>query len=398
MDIVVFIYYKLGAVFMTYEDILEEIRTQISEKNINFLVGSGASMPYFSSLGEIEEILSDDTYKGLKELIYFYYYTESVAKNKDLIDENNQSVNDETGHDETENEVLISYVNFVRELASIMNNRNDRISPKRANIFTTNYDVFFEKAINIVQQNNPSLILNDGGHGYFNRYISADNYHKTVSRNGVFDNYHRELLTFNLIKCHGSVTWKKYTDVNTDKLEIKNNIDHITTISEKVNNIQIEEQDISALKEFLNNGIPDCDTIKRLNELADKHTEKLEEFFKEYQNLQIINPEKSKFNNTVIQEHYYSMLRLLSYELERDQTILIVFGFSFEDEHIRSLVKRSIHNPGLRVYIFSFSIESAERIDGLINSKDNKNIVIIGPQKDEKIDFNEFNKLLFGVI
>src|SRR5260221_9249952 len=43
---------------------------------------------------------------------------------------------------------------------------------------------------------------------------------------------------------------------------------------------------------------------------------------------------KWKFHETVYEEHYYQMLRLLSYELEKPNAVLITFGFSFADEHI----------------------------------------------------------------
>ena len=61
---------------------------------------------------------------------------------------------------------------------------------------------------------------------------------------------------------------------------------------------------------------------------------------------------KNKFKNTLYQEFYYQNLRQLSYELEKQNSILIVFGFSFADEHIAEIIKRACNNPTLNIYIF----------------------------------------------
>lgn len=370
---------------MSYNEKLSQLRTHLYEKNINFLIGSGASFPFFKSLGNIEEKLSQIENIHLKRLVYYYYYKHCIKDNELLLNEENCC----------NYNVIKSYINFIRNLTSKMLRRNERISPKRANIFTTNYDVFFEKAINIVQKDNPSLIINDGGHGYFERYLSSDNFHKTVSKTGVFDHFYKELLTLNLIKCHGSVTWTKVNNKVENKLRILNNLEHMGSITQVFKSINIDLKEEEILHNFLKED-NDHSTTEELKAIANKYSTELEKFLKEYQNLQIINPEKSKFNNTVLKEHYYSMLRLLSYELERDQTVLIVFGFSFEDEHIRNLIKRSINNPSLLIYIFPYSIEGGTRIQELLNSRSNENIIIMGPEEVKKTDFDQFNKLLFG--
>ena len=101
----------------------------------------------------------------------------------------------------------------------------------------------------------------------------------------------------------------------------------------------------------------------------------------------------ARIKETVFQQHYYQCLRLLSYELEKPQTLLICFGFSFADEHIREIVKRSLSNKQLIVYIFCLSIETKVPED-LINFE---NIKIIKPPSDEeKINFTKFISYLFN--
>lgn len=59
-----------------------------------------------------------------------------------------------------------------------------------------------------------------------------------------------------------------------------------------------------------------------------------DEFLESYSKLAIINPEKNKFNSTVMNSNYYDQIRMFANELERQNTILLAFGFSFADEHI----------------------------------------------------------------
>src|SRR5699024_2211351 len=283
---------------------------------------------------------------------------------------------------------------FIRGLVNTMNYRNTRISPKRINIFTTNYDMFFERAVDYEQRSNPSLILNDGGNGFFLRTLSSENYHKTVSRNGVFDNYQKELPTINLIKCHGSVNWIKSTGDRKDVIEVRNNLGLIESIKNVAKEIKLTVEDEQCIGDFLSKEYDETLNIK-IHEIAEVNWKLLYSFFNEYKRLMIINPEKSKFQNTVMDEHYYSLLRLLSYELEKEQTVLIVFGFSFADEHIRNLIKRSFHNPQLRVYIFVYRTGMRQNMLQLLNCEYQKNVVIIEPTEDmPSIDFSFFNKLL----
>lgn len=77
---------------------------------------------------------------------------------------------------------------------------------------------------------------------------------------------------------------------------------------------------------------------------------KVEDFVNEYNNLHIINPTKEKFEETLLSNVYYDLLRMYSNELEKNNTVLFVFGFSFKDEHIYSITKCIIKPVDGNVY------------------------------------------------
>lgn len=118
------------------------------------------------------------------------------------------------------------------------------------------------------------------------------------------------------------------------------------------------------------------------------HSKLFETFYESYKNLAIINPNKWKFHETVFEQHYYQQLRNLSYSLEKENTILIVFGFSFADEHIREINKRSLSNQTLYVYIICYDKNEKEKISEYF--KGSKNIKYL-PDKDFSDDGKEIN-------
>jgi hypothetical protein len=177
-------------------------------------------------------------------------------------------------------------------MSSILNDRKNPLLPKQVNIFTTNYDLFFEKASESVA----SLVLNDG----FDRSaklkqkfeFSPKNFFNTVYHNGTIYGYEVELPNVNLIKLHGSCSWK------TENGKVIFNVSH------------------------------DDPTI--------------------------ILPRKQKFSETVTDQTYYDLLRLYANELDKENALLCAFGFSFADEHILDITRRALKNPTLQVLIFCY--------------------------------------------
>lgn len=119
---------------------MEKIQSVLAEKRTTFLLGAGASVPFFSSLGKIEEYLSnqklDESGKSLVMVIFYYI----AIKNNDLLIKHILEDKSELKDDK----VLFQYSRFVYNVIEFLKLRNSRVSPRRTNIFTTNYDLFLE--------------------------------------------------------------------------------------------------------------------------------------------------------------------------------------------------------------------------------------------------------------
>jgi len=139
--------------------------------------------------------------------------------------------------------------------------------------------------------------------------------------------------------------------------------------------------------------IADGITIEELQTLAAKIPlpDSAVAFLEEYEKLLIVNPTKEKFKQSLLNETYYEILRMYSNELERENTVLFVMGFSFADEHIRALTIRAANsNPTLMIYVFAHTsiarAEIAQRLD--LSNLVNRNIEILAPsQKDGADEF-----------
>ena len=195
----------------------------------------------------------------------------------------------------------------------------------------------------------------------------------------------------NLLKMHGSVSWKKEND------------NRIKVSYEKTNEIKVikELEHLKFIDDIINE-LGDNYNFEKLNtkldEISKDIIQKLEEFIEKYIQLAIINPNKWKFHDTVFEQHYYQLIRNFSYELEKENSILIVFAFSFADEHILEIFKRILSNPNLEVIIIAFSKDSKEDIKTKIGNYNNISYYPLDEEFDKSIkgDFDYFNKLLQG--
>lgn len=93
----------------------------------------------------------------------------------------------------------------------------------------------------------------------------------------------------------------------------------------------------------------------------------------------VIMPKKEKFRKTVMEQSYYSFLRYFSNELEKENGILFTIGFSFEDEHIRDLVKKALStNPTLQLYISVFNKDCYKRYEEFFRDFSNVSLIFNG--------------------
>jgi hypothetical protein len=84
-----------------------------------------------------------------------------------------------------------------------------------------------------------------------------------------------------------------------------------------------------------------------------------------------------------------------SNELDKENTLLIVIGFSFADEHILKITKRALKNPTLRVIIFCYKKEEKDAYTEKFCSFNN--VCIIYSETD-KIDFSQLNSIIKEVL
>lgn len=69
----------------------------------------------------------------------------------------------------------------------------------------------------------------------------------------------------------------------------------------------------------------------------------------------------------------------------------MVNGFSFRDEHILDLVKRSMVNPSLKILIFVYQATAIEDFQKLFGEVKNNNITYIALD-GENLSLNYFNR------
>ena len=262
--------------------LVKELRKLMITKQLNFLIGSGTSA---KSIGLMRNFKDDpETGKTANDLLN--------EKIKDI----SQKILSDT-YEFSEGEVikdnLDDYIRFLKSVIDVINLSNSRQTPKSVNLFTTNYDLYIEKAVDELIGTS-RFVFNDGANGYFKRVLESSNYNRVVSYKGLNDNYISEIPSISLIKPHGSMNWSK------------------------------------------ENG-----TIIIGNEVAEIPN--------------IVKPTGIEEKDTYLDNHYYEMLRVFQLELDKPQSVLYIIGFSFQDKHIGKMVKRALQNPEILVVAFGYS-------------------------------------------
>ena len=358
--------------------------SEVYDKDLNFLFGSGASAGLFPTL-ELEikdeagkrwtlESLGahfEDTADERHIPLFMHYYNTCINPAQAFTSASVQ------GHPEKE-QVLKNYRAFFETVLQILPRR--RALERRCNLFTTNYDSCFSiVGDQLLREGNVDFVLNDGARGFSNRYLQTRNFNTFLCQTGVFERHQVSVPQINLLHVHGSVSWKK------DSANIV--VDHKAQPVPHFLNAEAQGK-LQAFSACLAN--PDATLADLTNPdftPAERHA-----FWSEYKKLPIVNPTKWKFHETVFEEHYYQMLRMLSYELEKPNAVLVTFGFSFADEHILNIVKRSLSNPRLQVFVCCYSVGSRDRLRA--EFRGHKNVQCIALE-GAPLDFTAFNERVF---
>jgi hypothetical protein len=367
---------RSGHVSLDTQDLaVDELRDLVQDAHISFLLGAGASSPMFRLLGDVENILTaldtadatEATTQFARASVYAGFFQSVVLKNRELLEGTAAA-----------SQLLATYEAFLQTINRMLIRRRSSILNKQVNFFTTNIDLAIEVASEALQ-----LELNDGFSGRFTRRFNTSNFGSVLSRRSLqYDNL-SEIPTFNLLKLHGSVSWAtREIELATGELQRE------IVFDDRIANVLRTERALSdstvELAQLTSETTADSllETEQELTVIA-----ALEGFLGAYSELAVVNPTKAKFQQTVLNQNYYDLLRIFTNELEKENAVLFVIGFSCRDEHIRQLMVRAARaNPTLQVIVFAYSPDSAKEIGAVFESEPitNGNIRLVSPPPAEE--------------
>lgn len=327
------------------ENLKRALTRSLQSAHINYLIGAGASYPAVPVAGLVEQEIAA-LYESNRE-------SEGRAKMYGFLAGVQQPTNDLiAGIENAQNAATVeNYADYIGIIEIILTERRTNLLPKQATVFSTNYDLFIEKAA----LGYPSLRLNDG----FARVPSLDgrmeydsrSFFTTTSNTGNLYSYKVDIPCINLVKLHGSLSWKK----DGEKILFS-----------------VQKKDL----------LPEERTPEQVKDFVDSYA--------------VVLPQTTKFRTTLIDSTYYELLRIYNNELDRENTLLISFGFSFGDDHILKITKRALKNPTLKLLAFAFS--DADRQAFVTKFDGYNNVDVIVPDENAQIDFPAFNALLQGCL
>jgi len=189
--------------------------------------------------------------------------------------------------------ILNNYQNFYRKLSL-----RDSNLPK-PNIFTTNYDLYSEKAMDEL-----GITYTNGFSGFVERYFNPSIFNYALAEQMDISSFKWSVIDsyIYLFKIHGSVNWIEVDDGNK----------------------------LFKIKELQNSSF---------------------DFLKKETNL-MIYPSPIK-QNASLGTPYSDLFREFQKRIAQKQSVLVTMGFSFNDEHINNLIYQALTIPTFRLVIFS---------------------------------------------
>lgn len=361
-----------------------KLKEYFENSNINFLIGSGLSCPYLSTLSNIEMLLSEverknDKYKDCVVASIYKKFFESVIYPACEIDRKSKAKIREYIN------VRLNYNKFIQTLYNLIQRRHHTYGiSKTIHMFTTNVDEFLETELD-----NNAVVWNSGFTGLLNPTFDESNFSRLYSVTSRYYSRTSEIPVFNLIKIHGSINWKS-EGKDTQKIVYDNKHEIVSNVHEKLSIIS-DDCFCQVDKET------SVEALYRSAETISPSEEMYQPFLDEYEKLVIVNPTKKKFSTTVIDSHFYELMRIFSNTLEKPNSVLFVHGFSFADEHIAQLTMRAANtNPTLKVFVFAYQHKEISDINkrlGIMGAGPmNKNVEVIS-LPDVDLDFDNINTL-----
>lgn len=326
------------------EEVRRRLLRSFQSGRVSFLIGSGASQPAIPTAGPIEaeitKLLSEANNVAATDRLYGFLGSVWDPTNKVIANELDGPVG----------ATLTEYVSLLRVIEKILMARRTTLLPRQVNVFSTNYDLFVEKA----SEQCPTLSLNDGflrapGLGARLEFSTRNFFRASYSTGNLYD-YKVEMPSVNLVKLHGSCSWKRTPD----------------TIEFCVDQHPLLDLDASAVE-------------KRT--FVDKCA--------------VVLPQMAKFRETTMDRTYYDLLRMFANSLDLENSALIVFGFSFADDHIRDITSRALKNPTLRIMLFAYDDAARLAYSNLFGQYGNVEIIF---DSTGAISFGKLNQILAAVL
>ena len=320
------------------EENIEKAKTSFAQylqtENLNFLIGCGCSSnvedgkelaipimnglyksffegnPDFDIAGIDPKDRFDNNLESMLDTMLSIKMTNYLVKTDERIDEKiiavQKHIVDNIIIGQKSKSVLDFYKSFYLKL----------IQPSRRqpiNIFTTNYDLFNEKALDSL-----GFYYNNGFSGTCIRKFNPNvyNYVYVENMNLHKDVWGRVSSFFNLYKIHGSINWV-------------------------VENNEVFEKPI------------DSCTEERV----------------------LIYPTPQKDRSTLMTP-YSDLMRNMQQELVKNNSVLVTLGYSFSDDHINRIILNSLSNPSFKLIVLGNSaninklIELDDKRIIVINSND----------------------------
>lgn len=350
------------------------LRNAFSSGHLNFLLGSAFSIETVPTLGNREawfcearsmtsQYPEDSDWQLAEQLLKAEYFASVMLP---LLDAQ------PTG----------SQIRLIEATMKLVSARGTTTIPRRANIFTTNYDPFIELALE-----EKGVSFNDGFVGRDHPLLTTRSFSRLQYEQSLFMEYSSQVATLNVLKPHGSLTWKKGS--KDGSITYVSHAALLSPFSDEYGSLFSSEQ-INEIMRLVGND-PDTTGMIRLREIAHQLSPEenriLLDFTAKYTaDLCLVNPTKKKFEETVLDLFYYELLRIFANELDRSNALLVTFGFSFEDEHILDLTRRALDNPELILIISCYQDSNA--FDYAEKFKGKSNVRLL--RCDEPLDLNVF--------
>lgn len=357
------------------------LRKAFASAHINVLLGSAFSISTVPTLGKreswfqaidthVREYPEDTTWRSARGLLRAEYFKAVMLPLRGASPRPSQ-------------------LHFTSAVMRLVAERGTTTLPRRVNFFTTNYDPMIELSLEEL-----CVPFNDGFAGRVKPVFDPSSFSRLMCEQSLFMEYTSQVATANVLKAHGSLTWRR--GGNGSGIAYSNVDDTLHSCYEGFADVVDLDQvvEVGRLVEAECNE----DGLTELHELAGKLPEGdrdlIDGFTDKYDStLCIVNPAKRKFEETVLEQSYYDLLRIYANELDRNNALLLVFGFSFADEHILELTKRAIRsNPKLITLISCHTRDDAAWYRSLFPNADN--VYLLAPKEDKEIGLAELTEVL----